>query len=84
MIVFMLAHCEECKIQYAITPDPYFSQQYILFDRNKSIEYPTHITVGAILCFRGNELQITAKEAVCSESGDWISVEGTHVLDSQN
>ena len=84
MIVFQLAYCSECKIQYAITADPHFSSQWILFDRNKSLERPTHVTMGGLLCLRGHNLKITTKEAVRVGNGDWVSVEREHTVPSWN
>lgn len=84
MIVFTLALCKECRIRYAVAPDPYFPGQWIFFERDKSVEQPTHICLGGLLCLRGHALEVTAREAALTESGEWISVEQGHELATQN
>jgi hypothetical protein len=83
-IVFSLAECDTCEIQYAVAPDPYFAGQVILFDRAKSLETPTHITIGGLICLRGHTLRVTCKEAVMADNGDWVRVEHEHTIPSWN
>ena len=78
MIVFRLGRCETCRINYAIAPDPYFPGQWIFFERDKSVEQPSHICVGGMLCIRGHKLVVKDGDAALSESGDWLMVSQEH------
>jgi hypothetical protein len=84
VIVFMLADCYECRLRYAVAPDPYFPGQWIFFECDRSVEQPTHICVGGLICLKGHTLEVISKEAVLTESGDWLSVEREHTLPNLN
>ena len=84
MIVCELAECLICEIRYAILPDPYFPGQWIFFERDRSVEQPTHVNIGVKVCIRGHELHTTHKQAALTESGDWIAVAEEHGIPSQN
>ncbi len=78
MIIFMLAECPQCGTRYAVAPDPYFPGQWIFFERDRSVEQPTHICVGGLLCLRGHALEVKAKEAALTKDGDWLTLSVEH------
>ena len=84
MIVFRLCECQTCEVRYAIAPDPYFPGQWIYFDRDKSMENATHVTIGGRWCIHGHQLETKCREAVMTENGDWIAVAEEHGIPSQN
>lgn len=73
-IIYSLARCDLCEIDYAVAPDPYFPGQYLFFDR-RSMQTPSHMAVASLVCQWGHPLVITAKQAVLSESGDWLKLQ---------
>lgn len=77
-IIFTLAECTQCGTRYAVAPDPYFPGQWIFFERDHSVEQPTHICVGGLLCLRGHALEVKAKEAALTNDGDWLSLAVEH------
>lgn len=77
-IIFTLAECEQCGTRYAVAPDPYFPGQWIVFERDRSIEQPTHVCVGGLLCLQGHTLDVTAKDAALTNEGQWLNLTVDH------
>ena len=86
MTVYMLGYCSECDIRYAIMPDPRFpiGAQYFYFDRDISLAEATHVCSGGFLCLLGHELELTAPEAVYTESGRWVEIPPYDTLRARN
>ncbi len=78
MIIYMLAECPQCGTRYAVAPDPYSPGQWIFFERDHSIEEPTHICVGGLLCRHGHALEVKAEEAALTRDGDWLTLSVGH------
>jgi hypothetical protein len=84
VIVFLLADCYQCRLRYAVAPDPYYPGQWLVFERVNPLERPSHIVVGGLICLKGHTLEVISKEAVMAENGDWLSVEREHPEPSLN
>lgn len=74
-VVVQLGFCPECKIKYAIIPDPRFPQgaQYHFCECTTSLSY-THICSGGFMCLKGHTL--TLKDGLFVYGGNlkWIRV----------
>ncbi len=78
MVIFMLAECSLCGTRYAIAPDVSTPSQWLVFERKPTVDRPSHICVGGLLCVHGHALDITAEEAVLTTAGRWLVLTVAH------
>jgi hypothetical protein len=78
MVIFMLAQCSVCGFRYAIAPDVTQSNQWLVFERKPTIDQPSHLCIGGLLCANGHPLDLTAEEAVLTTSGQWLVLTVAH------
>jgi hypothetical protein len=84
MVIFMLGQCSICGTRYAIAPDVSEPSHWLLFERRPTINQPSHICVGGLLCIHGHTLDITAEEAVLTTDGDWLVLTVAHTEPALN
>ena len=78
MVIFMLAECSLCGTRYAVAPDVSTPEHWLLFERKRMGNQPSHICIGGLLCVHGHALDITAEEAVLTTEGQWLVLTVTH------
>ena len=79
MVIFMLAECSLCGTRYAVSPDVSAPEQWLVFERKRMVNQPSHICIGGLLCVHGHALDITAEEAVLTTEGQWLVLTVTHL-----
>jgi hypothetical protein len=78
MVIFMLGQCSLCGSRYAIAPDVTAEDQWLMFERKPTIDRPSHLSLGGMLCVHGHALELTAEEAVLTTSGQWLVLRVAH------
>ena len=49
-----------------------------MFERKPTIDQPSHLSLGGMLCVHGHALELTAEEAVLTTSGQWLVLRVAH------
>ena len=83
MVIFMLAECSTCGTRFAVAPDVSAPMQWLVFERKRNVNEPSHICSGGLACVHGHALDVTAEEAVLTTEGQWLVLTVSHPATSR-